>query len=166
MGVVCGAGPAGPDGFVREFTVATFVVNRGRLLLLWHRKHSMWLPPGGHIEAGELPDDAAVREVLEETGVAVRLVGERGLDVSYPPQLILPYGVQVENIRPGVSTSTWSTSPSRSTRTARCPASAPPATAPVGMTAPSSPTWEPTTRSGDGSPAPSARSRDVGPRSP
>jgi 8-oxo-dGTP pyrophosphatase MutT (NUDIX family) len=23
----------------------------------------MWLPPGGHIEEGELPDEAAVREV-------------------------------------------------------------------------------------------------------
>ena len=101
-GTVCGAGPAGPDGVVREFTVATFVVQRGRVLLLWHPKHSMWLPPGGHIEAGELPDDAAVREVLEETGVNVQLVGERGLDVSYPPQLVLPFGVQVENIKPGV----------------------------------------------------------------
>ncbi|MDP8921526.1 MAG: NUDIX domain-containing protein [Chloroflexota bacterium] len=100
--VVCGAGPAGADGVVREFTVATFVVHRGRVLLLWHPKHAMWLPPGGHIEAGELPDEAAVREVLEETGVRVRLVGERGLDVAYPSQLVLPYGVQVENIKPGV----------------------------------------------------------------
>src|SRR5215212_6716560 len=94
MGVICGAGQAGPDGVVREFTVATFVVHRGRVLLLWHPKHSMWLPPGGHIEAGELPDEAAVREVLEETGVRVRLVGERGLNVDYPTQLVRPWGVQ------------------------------------------------------------------------
>jgi 8-oxo-dGTP pyrophosphatase MutT (NUDIX family) len=43
-----------------------------------------------------------VREVLEETGVRCRLVGERGVDVAYPLQLTRPYGIQVENIRPGV----------------------------------------------------------------
>ena len=31
-------------------------------------------PPGGHIDPGELPDEAAVRETLEETGLAVELL--------------------------------------------------------------------------------------------
>jgi ADP-ribose pyrophosphatase YjhB (NUDIX family) len=87
---------------VREWTVATFVVHRGRVLLHFHPKIGLWLPPGGHIEHGELPDDAAVREVLEETGVRCRLIGELGVDVEYPRQLIRPLGIQVENIRPGV----------------------------------------------------------------
>jgi ADP-ribose pyrophosphatase YjhB (NUDIX family) len=100
--VVCGTGPAGPDGIVREYTVATFVVHAGRVLLLFHAKMGLWLPPGGHIEHGELPDEAAVREVLEETGVHCRLVGEHGVDVEYPRQLIRPYGIQLEQIRPGV----------------------------------------------------------------
>ena len=42
----------------RDFTVATFVVHEGKVLLLWHRKLGMWLPPGGHIEPNELPDEA------------------------------------------------------------------------------------------------------------
>jgi ADP-ribose pyrophosphatase YjhB (NUDIX family) len=87
---------------VREWTVATFVVHRGRVLLHFHPKIGLWLPPGGHVEHGELPDDAAVREVLEETGVRCRLVGETGVDVAYPRQLIRPFGVQLENIRPAV----------------------------------------------------------------
>jgi ADP-ribose pyrophosphatase YjhB (NUDIX family) len=87
---------------VREWTVATFVVHNGRVLLHYHPKLGLWLPPGGHIEHGELPDEAAVREVLEETGVRCRLVGEAGVDVDYPRQLIRPLGIQVENIRPGV----------------------------------------------------------------
>lgn len=33
--------------------------------------------PGGKCRAGELPRDAVVREVLEETGLAVRVVGLR-----------------------------------------------------------------------------------------
>lgn len=91
---------ARPD-LVREFTVAVFVVHRGRVLLHRHRKLGMWLPPGGHIEPGELPDEAAVREVLEETGVRARLVGERALDVDYPLQLTRPAGIQLEDIEPG-----------------------------------------------------------------
>ena len=75
----------------RHFTVAVFVVWEGKVLLHLHRKLGMWLPPGGHIERNELPDDAAVREVLEETGV----------EVEDPVQLHRSAGVQLENIGPG-----------------------------------------------------------------
>ena len=85
----------------RHFTVAVFVVWEGKVLLHLHPKFSMWLPPGGHIERGELPDDAAVREVLEETGLNVELVGEKREDISDPVQLYRPAGVQLENIGPG-----------------------------------------------------------------
>jgi ADP-ribose pyrophosphatase YjhB (NUDIX family) len=87
-------------GLTRDFTVATFVVHNDEVLLLWHRKLQRWLPPGGHIEPNELPDEAAVREVAEETGVAVELVGPIGLPVERPRQLIRPAGVQVEDIAP------------------------------------------------------------------
>jgi 8-oxo-dGTP pyrophosphatase MutT (NUDIX family) len=85
----------------RHFTVAVFAVFGGRVLLHRHRKLGMWLPPGGHIERGELPDEAAVREVLEETGLEVELVGERREDVEDPVQLHRPAGVQLESIGPG-----------------------------------------------------------------
>ncbi len=82
----------------RDFTVATFVVAEGQVLLLFHRKLRLWLPPGGHVEPNELPDEAAVREVWEEAGVRCELVGERGVDVPYPRQLVRPAGIQLENI--------------------------------------------------------------------
>jgi 8-oxo-dGTP pyrophosphatase MutT (NUDIX family) len=85
----------------RHFTVAVFVVWEGKVLLHLHLKLGMWLPPGGHIEHDELPDEAAVREVLEETGISVNLAGERREDVSDPVQLHRPAGVQLENIEPG-----------------------------------------------------------------
>ena len=85
----------------RHFTVAVFVVWEGKVLLHLHRKLGIWLPPGGHIERNELPDDAAVREVLEETGVKAELVGERREDVEDPVQLYRPAGVQLENIGTG-----------------------------------------------------------------
>lgn len=37
-----------------------------------------WELPGGTVEPGEDHTDAAVREMAEETGLAVRVVGERG----------------------------------------------------------------------------------------
>jgi ADP-ribose pyrophosphatase YjhB (NUDIX family) len=86
---------------LRHFTVAVFVVHAERVLLHFHRKLGKWLPPGGHVEDNELPDDAAVREVLEETGCHVRLSGRRGLPVDEPLQLVVPAGIQVENIYPG-----------------------------------------------------------------
>ena len=85
----------------REFTVAVFVVHDGRVLLHRHAKLDRWLPPGGHIEPNELPDDAAVREVEEETGVRIGLVGGRGVPVDDPRQLTVPAGIQLEQIAPG-----------------------------------------------------------------
>ena len=82
----------------RDFTATTFVVWESGVLLHKHKKLGRWFPPGGHVEPNELPDDAAVREVLEESGVPVALVGERALPLAEPRQLIRPRGVQLETI--------------------------------------------------------------------
>lgn len=86
----------------RHFTVAVFVVDAGRVLLLHHRALRRWLPPGGHIEAGELPDDAARREVREETGLIIDLPPARQSIVPGGPRsLPQPAGLQLERIGPG-----------------------------------------------------------------
>ncbi len=41
----------------------------GRLLVHRHRRLGRWLQPGGHVEPGEAPEAAAVRETREETGL-------------------------------------------------------------------------------------------------
>jgi ADP-ribose pyrophosphatase YjhB (NUDIX family) len=88
----------------RDFTVAVFVVHNDHVLLHPHRKLGIWLPPGGHIEPDELPDEAALREVEEESGLVVELVGGYGVEVddpAAPKQLIRPEGIQLEDISPG-----------------------------------------------------------------
>jgi 8-oxo-dGTP pyrophosphatase MutT (NUDIX family) len=60
-----------------DFTVAIFVVNQGRVLVIHHRKLDRWLPLGGHIELDEDPEQAALREAWEESGLEVELIGER-----------------------------------------------------------------------------------------
>lgn len=60
-----------------DFTVAIFVVAAGKILLIHHRKLDKWLPLGGHIELDEDPEQAALREAKEESGLDVELLGER-----------------------------------------------------------------------------------------
>lgn len=60
-----------------DFTVAIFVVHEARVLLIHHRKLDKWLPLGGHIELEEDPEQAALREAREESGLEVELLGER-----------------------------------------------------------------------------------------
>jgi len=47
----------------------------GRILMAKqsHEGKDIWMVPGGGIEAGENAADAAVREVLEETGLEIRI---------------------------------------------------------------------------------------------
>lgn len=88
-------------GITRDFTVAVFVVHNRHVLLHLHPKIGLWLPPGGHIDAPELPDEAAVREVREEAGIEIALVGERGVELNgtgMPMQLVRPEGIQLETI--------------------------------------------------------------------
>jgi 8-oxo-dGTP pyrophosphatase MutT (NUDIX family) len=60
-----------------DFTVAIFVVCEGKILLIHHRNLNRWLPLGGHIELDEDPEQAALREAREESGLDVELLGER-----------------------------------------------------------------------------------------
>lgn len=55
--------------------VSTLVVDGGRVLLVKRGKAPLlgfWSLPGGHLEMGETLAAAAAREVIEETGIAVR----------------------------------------------------------------------------------------------
>lgn len=86
----------------RHFTTAVFVVHQGRVLLLFHRALGRWLPPGGHLIPGELPDEGAAREVLEETGIPIRFAaGPAAVAPGGPRLLARPAGIQLETIEPG-----------------------------------------------------------------
>lgn len=59
-----------------------FVTHAGRLLLV-QRQHEPWAchwdVPGGFCDGGEHPEDAAIREVHEETGLAIVPTGLLGM---------------------------------------------------------------------------------------
>ncbi|MHA1911175.1 MAG: NUDIX hydrolase [Candidatus Kariarchaeaceae archaeon] len=83
----------------RDFVIAAYIVKDSKVLLIHHRKLNMWLPPGGHIDPNELPDDAVLREVREETGLEVSIISDQD---SYPYSdirlLARPHHVQLELI--------------------------------------------------------------------
>ena len=68
---VSGGGPAD-----KHFTATGFLVRDEKVLLVHHRKLGMWLPFGGHLEPGEDPAQALLREAQEETGFRVEIVAE------------------------------------------------------------------------------------------
>lgn len=62
--------PEEVDNRLRQDVVSVYLYNQKRthILLLFHRKLQVWLPPGGHIEDENL-QEAVDREVYEETGI-------------------------------------------------------------------------------------------------
>jgi 8-oxo-dGTP pyrophosphatase MutT (NUDIX family) len=56
-------------------TASAIVVGRRGTVLHLHKRLGRWMQPGGHIDPGEEPPEAAVREAVEELG----------LEVAHPP---------------------------------------------------------------------------------
>jgi len=77
----------------RHFCSSVFVINPldKKILLVKHNMFDKWVQPGGHIEDDEVPEETAVREVYEETGIKISLLGER-----FPREddFIKPLGIQ------------------------------------------------------------------------
>ena len=64
--------------------------DRDRLVLVRHSEGDLWTTPGGAVEPEEVPADAAVREMWEETGLYVELL--RVIGVYGGPEFTTTYG--------------------------------------------------------------------------
>jgi 8-oxo-dGTP pyrophosphatase MutT (NUDIX family) len=88
----------------RHFTATAFIIDsRKRTLLLWHKRLQRWMPPGGHVDEDETPEETARRECKEETGLDVEIVGEEQPDLFAANRdegrlLEKPYAFLLENI--------------------------------------------------------------------
>ncbi|WHP66383.1 NUDIX domain-containing protein [Vibrio harveyi] len=70
--------------------VAAVILNESNQLLLQKKSDGSWSLPAGMIEPGESPSQAVIREVREETGLAVEVervlgvFGGEGFGFAYP----------------------------------------------------------------------------------
>lgn len=86
---------------MRHFCASAYVIDPEtlKILLVKHKKWGKWIQPGGHIEHDEFPEEAAIRETYEETGIKIKLLGER-----FPREedFIKPLGIQKNRTETGV----------------------------------------------------------------
>jgi len=59
---------------MQEKSAGAIVFNNGSILLLQHAHGDHWAYPKGHINANETEEQAAIREVKEETGIDIELL--------------------------------------------------------------------------------------------
>ena len=102
-----------------SFTVgAICLIERpdGALLLVRQSYRNRWGVPGGLVKRGEGPADAARREVLEEVGLEIELLGEpsvvvdpvpRRVDVVYRARPVHGAGDEVTPTSPEITEARW-----------------------------------------------------------
>lgn len=85
----------------RTMTATTYLIDREnrRILLHIHKKTGSLYPLGGHIEPNELPHEAALREVFEESGLSVTLAYPKGHKKVCSFELPAPLHLLYENVK-------------------------------------------------------------------
>jgi ADP-ribose pyrophosphatase YjhB (NUDIX family) len=87
----------------RHFTATVYVVNGGATALHEHKRHNIQIPPGGHVDRGELPHEAGLREVREEMGLEATLLNDTSelsasnVETLPQPQHHLLYDINVHD---------------------------------------------------------------------
>ncbi len=92
------AKPAIPDmHLVAYFAVIDLYAKK--TLLVDHKKANLWLPPGGHVEPEEHPQDTVQREIKEELGIDA--------DFLFLTPFFLTVSETVGNTTPHTDVSLW-----------------------------------------------------------
>ena len=90
-----------PEGARRDFVAGCLVIKDSKLLLINHSKYGIWLAPGGHVEERETPDETAMRETMEETGLEVELQHSSGVVEEEFIDVPRPFNVNLHRVEKG-----------------------------------------------------------------
>jgi 8-oxo-dGTP diphosphatase len=83
--------------------VGAYVFYQGRMLLMKRSRPPLtYAPPGGHLEIHEDPEQGMHREMGEETGLTIRILGTAGtwfgsIDNGRPPLLGIDYFAECDS---------------------------------------------------------------------
>lgn len=71
----------------RQYCASAYVIDfeNSEVLLMYNKKLNKWLQPGGHIIGLETPIETCIREVKEETGIDIKIIGPSFFDNEYQP---------------------------------------------------------------------------------
>ncbi len=85
-----------------ELAATAFIFHKDKLLLI-KRKSGSWAQVGGHVEKDEVPDDALIREIKEETNLDVDVIRPPALigDTEHSKELIPPFFVHIHDAKDG-----------------------------------------------------------------
>jgi len=84
-----------------DVAVGALIVYQHRVLLVLHHALKRWLPVGGHMELHEDPIQALEREIREECGLTVEILGDRpALTSSGTTFLQRPRFLDIHDITP------------------------------------------------------------------
>ena len=83
-----------------DLVIAAFLIYNNKVLLIYHKKLERWIPPGGHIEKNETPDEAVKRELKEELKLEVEILNRNDVPIggNIIKQLAVPFYVNVHKV--------------------------------------------------------------------
>jgi 8-oxo-dGTP pyrophosphatase MutT (NUDIX family) len=83
-----------------DLVVCGFLVHNNKVLLIHHKKLGLWIPPGGHIDKDETPDETLERELKEELNLEIEILNRNDVPMggNIVKQLAVPFYVNVHRV--------------------------------------------------------------------
>jgi 8-oxo-dGTP diphosphatase len=83
---------------IRHFTASAVILRDDHVLLIWKPAVGWWLQPGGHVEPDEDPVQAMRREIREEVGLEVDILGRPPFEHPAVGTVAPPFTIMVEDV--------------------------------------------------------------------